>query len=343
MAKFQDSMGHVPSRIAGSAGWLVVLVVLGGFGFGAVAQFEPGTTSAAEEGPFAQAASGADDGPVWSLAFAHGDGYLASATIAGGVWIKDMATGRSRRLTDGPNGSSKSLAFSPDNQTLAVVDGGAAGRPWEVDTGSELEPLADGGTDAITNVAVSPDGSLMAVGTSGHGNDRQVLTLVDRAHGRSCVLDGHSRGVKVMVFSPDGRTLATGDTTGLVTLWDVATPRARTTLRVNSPGTQVLVFSPDGSRFATLVSVEHVIKFWDAATGESRGEISMEDTVVFAFAFAPDGKTMAVAGADGLATLWDVGEGRTSTEFLPSMSLTMRSRSGSTRGSWRFSSTRASR
>jgi WD40 repeat protein len=310
MAEFKDAVGHIPSRISGLAGWLVVLAALGAVGFGAVAQFEPGTTAGAEDGPFVQAARGDHDGPVWSLAFAPGDAYLASATVTGDVWSKDLATGRPRQLMDGPVGSSNSLAFSPDGRTLAVAGGGAAVRQWAVDTGTELEPLPVGATAAARSVAFSPDGSLLAVGALGDGPSAQGLTLVDRARGRSDVLDGRPDGVKVMAFLPDGRTVAAGDPTGLVTLWDVATLRARATLRVNNPGPQSLVFSPDGSRLATLAHVGHVIQFWDAATGEPRGQIAVEDTSVFAIAFSPDGKTMAAAGADGLATLWDVEEGR---------------------------------
>jgi WD40 repeat protein len=310
MAEYKDSMGQISSRTSGLAGWLVVLAALGGVGFGVAAHTRPDTTQGAEEGPFAQAARGDHDGPIWSLAFAPGDAYLASATITGDLWIKDLASGRSRRLTDGPIGSSKSLAFSPDGRILAVAGRGAAVRQWAVDTGAELEPLTAIGTPASWIVALSPDGSLMAVGESEYDHLRPVLTLVDRAHGRSYVLDGHPEGVKVMAFSPDGRTLAAGDQTGLVKLWDVTTLRAQVTLWVNNPGAQSLVFSPDGSRLATWVSLEHAIQFWDAATGESRGEMPLDDSTVFAVAFSSDGKTMAVAGADGLATLWDVGEGR---------------------------------
>jgi WD40 repeat protein len=308
MAEFEDSVGHIPSRTSGLAGWLVVLATLGGVGFGVATQFEPGTTTATEGGPAAQATKGDLDGSVWSVAFAPGDAYLASATIAGDVWIKDLATGQSRRLMDGPLCSSKSVAFSPDGRTLAVLGGEAAGRQWDVDTGTELEPLPVGGPAATKSIAFSPDGSLMAVGVSGSGHSLQALTLVDRAHGRSYVLDGHLADVKVMAFAPDGRTLAAGDSAGLVKLWDATSLRSRATLRLNNSGPQCLVFSPDSSRLATLVYFGRDIQFWDASTGESRGEIALENSVVFAF--APEGKTMAVAGADGLATLWDIGEGR---------------------------------
>jgi WD40 repeat protein len=308
MADFEDSVGHIPSWTSGLAGWFVVLATLGGVGFGVATQLEPGTTTTTEGGPAAQAAKDDFDGSVWSLAFAPGDAYLASATIAGDVWIKDLATGLSRRLVDGPLCSLKSVAFSPDGRTLAVVGGEAAGRQWEIDTGTELEPLPVGGPAATKSIAFSPDGSLMAVGASGSGLALQAFTLVDRAHGRSYVLDGQLVDVRVMAFSPDGRTLAAGDSAGLVMLWDVATLRARATLRLNNSGPQSLVFSPDSSRLATLVYFGRDIQFWDTSTGESRGEITVENSVVFAF--APEGKTMAVAGVDGITTLWDVGEGR---------------------------------
>jgi WD40 repeat protein len=309
MAELADSKGRIRSRISGLAGWLVVLAAMGGVGLFAVAQSEPGKTASEEEGPV-EAVEGDQDGPVWSLAFASGDAYLASATIKGDVRIKDLATGESRLVMNGSFGSSKSLAFSPDGRTLAVAGGGAAVRQWAMDTGTELEPLAVGGT-ADKSVAFSPDGSLMAVGDLEAGHPGRGLTLVDRASGRSYVLDGHPGGVKAIAFFPDSRTLVAGDPRGLVKFVDPATGRARATLRVSKPDLQSLVFSPDGSRLATtLAYVGHVIQFWDAATGEPRGEIALEDAVVCAFAFSPDGKTMAVAGSDGFTTLWDVGECR---------------------------------
>jgi WD40 repeat protein len=310
VAELADSMGRIRSRISGLAGWLVVLAAMGGVGLFAVAQSEPGKRESEEEGPVTEVVRGDHDGPVWSLAFASGDAYLASATITGDVRIKDLETGESCLVMNGPVGSSKSLAFSPDGRTLAVAGWGAEVRQWAMDTGTELEPLAVGGT-ADKSVAFSPDGSLMAVGDLRADRPGRGLTLVDRASGRSYVLDGHPGGVKAIAFMPDSRTLAAGDPRGLVKLVDPATGQARATLRVSKPDLQSLVFSPDGSRLATTVAqVGHVIQFWDTATAEPRGEIALEDTVVFAFAFSRDGKTMAVADSDGFATLWDVGECR---------------------------------
>src|ERR1700683_592817 len=44
-------------------------------------------------------------------------------------------------------------------------------------------------------------------------------------------LSGHGGEVSSITFSPDGRTLATADTDGVVILWDLASGQERSTLK----------------------------------------------------------------------------------------------------------------
>ena len=80
--------------------------------------------------------------------------------------------------------------------------------------------------------------------------------LWNRCNGHATKLDGHRGGAWSIDFSPDGKTLATGDAAGSVKLWDFATGQMRGQLRVGVGVVMSLRFSPDGQTLATAVVTE---------------------------------------------------------------------------------------
>lgn len=60
-------------------------------------------------------------------------------------------------------------------------------------------------------------------------------------------LRGHESGITTLVFSPDGKWLATGSIDDAVGLWDMQNPAGEPIVLPNISGPFTLAFSPDGN------------------------------------------------------------------------------------------------
>jgi WD40 repeat protein len=186
------------------------------------------------------------------------------------------------------------------------------------------------------SVAFSPDGKILAAGCGvpGSGKDPKTMDSVgeirlwDVATGKNtATLKGHAGMVWSVVFSPNGKTLASSSHDGTVKLWDVATGKNTTTFQANTGFFGSVAFSPDGRTLASGggpvkqregVGVTGEIKLWDVATGKNTaafqghpgaGCFSNMFAVAFSIAFSPDGKTLVSGGANTVE-LWEVATGK---------------------------------
>ena len=114
-------------------------------------------------------------------------------------------------------------------------------------------------------------------------------------------------GVNSVAFSPDGKTLADGDVSGNVQLWNLATKQQTSALPTpGGLGGVVSVFSPDGRTLATG-STDGSVRLWDVATSQqSGGPLTGHNGAVNSVAFSPDGTTLASGNNNGSVQLWDV-------------------------------------
>jgi WD40 repeat protein len=110
-------------------------------------------------------------------------------------------------------------------------------------------------------------------------------------------LEGHTKAVESLAFSPDGKTLASGSRDHSIKLWDVATARNTATLKEEDPYLwETVAFSPDGKLLATGGWFNKV-KLWDVGTLKGKLLLDeMRQCPETAVVFSPDGKTLASGG-----------------------------------------------
>ena len=156
----------------------------------------------------------------------------------------------------------------------------------------------EGHTDGVAAVSFSPDGSLLASGSS----DGTILLWDMRSRERVATL-GHTDGVAAVSFSPDGSLLASGSSDGTILLWDMRS-RERVATLGHTDGVVAVSFSPDGSLLASGSS-DGTILLWDMRSRERVATLGHTDGVV-AVSFSPDGSLLASGLGDRTVLLWDV-------------------------------------
>ncbi|MFF3893818.1 helix-turn-helix domain-containing protein [Streptomyces sp. NPDC001812] len=197
------------------------------------------------------------------------------------------------------------VGFNPTGRALAAraTENGVI-EVRDVATGRLRQSRARGATETAV---FSPDGTRLAL-VGGEGSVRIWHLSTGALH---TVRTSRGRSVRMVAFTPDGRTLAvvTIEADGeRVTLLDATTGRTQRTIEPGTRSPLSLSFSPGGHTLATVSGSNGLVKTWDARTGRLQDSFRIGGEVA-SLAFSTDGRTLAASSARGVH-LWDLATSR---------------------------------
>jgi WD40 repeat protein/beta-lactamase regulating signal transducer with metallopeptidase domain len=272
------------------------------------------------------------------------------------VWPSAGLPGSPRRTFRGHAQAVTALALSADGKLLATGSADGSIRVWAVGTATEAAKL-DGHTGGVSSLLFLSENRLLSVGLDERvrvwdiAKKQQVRTLIVPASDVKIALSPTSKtlavtGPKVagvmlwdiesgqllrriaprldnltaVAFTPDGKKLALGTSTGDLILCQLPTGKEEQRVAATDRGAvDQIVFTKDGARAAVVVNRDaegesagrNDVTFWDVWTRAMHdGPAFAHNGRVHAVAFDPTETKVLTAGHDGQIYEWDLATGR---------------------------------
>lgn len=245
-------------------------------------------------------------GMIMAVAFHPEGNLLASGAEDGLVHIWDVRSGQILTTLQLLTSKAASIAFDAEGTILASGSFDGTVELWRImGEGSpyRLRTLS-GHPIWVSKVAFGPHGLLASISYGGQ------VKLWDVKSGRVLgTLQGYSRVICAISFSPDGSLLVQGDDQGMLRVWDVNSGDSRKAFQGHAGRIWSVTFSPDGKTFATGGD-DKVVKLWSIENEDDKESeyclmtFEGHTTMVWATAISPDGRMLASGGFERTVKLW---------------------------------------
>ncbi|KAG9324010.1 hypothetical protein KVV02_003489 [Mortierella alpina] len=240
-----------------------------------------------------------------SIALSPNGNQIASGTTDGNIHFWDLENDVRSSVLSGDNDAVKSVAYSPKGDQIASCSGWAV-KVWDTKTARCLHTFSGHDENQkIQIVAYSPKAGQFA----SVAKDSKVVRLWDVEVGVCSILQGHYFWITGIMYSPNGREIASCSLDNTVRLWDTASGLCRLILNGHEDLVYKTSYSPNGDEIASC-SEDNTVRLWNVETGTCRLTlVCIGSNGVASIAYSPAGDIIASVGYCETAQLWDVKTG----------------------------------
>jgi eukaryotic-like serine/threonine-protein kinase len=233
---------------------------------------------------------------VYDAAYTADGAQLITACGDGAVRIWDAASGE---LVRELRKDARFAKLAVRGHVIAAIDfEGRSLYIWDATSGSIVAESHGETPSAFLSLAFSSDGRWLAANIGAEARVFDTGTWEQAVAIRGAI--------RSLAWAPTGTSIATGSSSGDVSLWDLSGHRTRQVREAGS-AVDLVVFSPDGKLLATA-DRDGTARVWDAATGELRSQ-STRAGRVRSMRFAGTSTLLAVAAADGSVNVFEARSG----------------------------------
>ncbi len=196
----------------------------------------------------------------------------------------------------------RSIAFVPGQREFYTSGYDNKVLKWTLDGTNQTYQVIYSGTDIIEVLAVSPDASWLACGSS----NSSIRMIPLKGNSVQYSLTGHTNSIKSLIFSYDGKYLYSAALDGKVLKWDMAT---RTSTDINSGAMKIISIdiSSNGKYLAGLNPEGNVI-LWNPESVSDSYRLPTDMKEIKSIRFNPDANTLAIGDINGNIQIWDIAE-----------------------------------
>jgi len=205
----------------------------------------------------------------------------------------------SATVTQLPKEESTQVVQTFDAFTFPILEGDALPDREEINENNVNRMIMLGlwGVGEINRYTLSPDGKHLAIASSSgiFICNSETLELEKHLYTRTWV--------STIEYSPDGKTILSGDRDGLVVLWDITNLKELEIYTGHKSGIVDLAFSPDGSNFVSVALDNTLIK---RVIGQEATQPQVPQHVpdVSTVAYSSDGSYIITGGNDRNINIW---------------------------------------
>jgi WD40 repeat protein len=183
-------------------------------------------------------------GPCRAAAFSPDGRNLAVGCFDRQVRVWERGTDRILAVLSGHRDIVRTITYVPDGSMLISLSFDGVLKFWDTETYRELDGLG-GKTEGVHSFALSRDGGTIALSRQNSATPR--IELWDRATDRiKATCEGHEAEIHALVFSRDGRILASAGGDQQVRFWNAETGQYAGQLERGPGWVRSLDFSKDG-------------------------------------------------------------------------------------------------